>query len=104
MSTNQPGLSNTISAAVDVSAYCGIVAGEGGGVRHVAQLMPAGGRHVKDGTGVLARGTEPLDLDLTEWIEDFRMAYSRGESRAHYEAAVAAGQQPPIAEQEATTA
>jgi hypothetical protein len=96
MSTNQPGLAQTIGAAVDVSAYCGVIPAEtGGGVRHVAQLMPAGGRHVKDGTGALARGTEPIDLDLSQWIEDFRAAYSRSyETRAHHEAAVAAGQPP----------
>jgi hypothetical protein len=77
MSTNQPGLANTILAAVDVAAYCGLVAGEGGQIRYVAQLMPAGGRHVKDGTGVLANGTEPIELDLTAWIEKFRAAYAK---------------------------
>lgn len=76
MSTRKTGLSEKIGAAVDVSAYCGVLAAEDGSPRHVAQLVPAGGRHVKDGTGCLAAGNEPVDVDLTSWVERFRAAYA----------------------------
>jgi hypothetical protein len=81
MSTAKTGLAQNIQGAVDVSAYVGIVAGEDGSVRHVAQVIPAGGRHVKDGTGALANGTEPIGLDLTEWVRRFRTAYARSDGK-----------------------
>ena len=75
MSTNQPGLALTVESTVDVAAYCGVVPNEEGGARYVAQVVPAGGRHVKDGTGDLANGTEPIPLDLTAWLDTFHQAY-----------------------------
>lgn len=76
VSTSQTGLAQKVGAAVDVSAYCGIVPSEEGKApRHVAQLIPAGGRHVKDGTGCLAQGSEPIGLDLSAWVQTFHAAY-----------------------------
>jgi hypothetical protein len=76
MSTNQPGLALTVESTVDVAAYCGVVPNEEGGASYVAQVVPAGGRHVKDGTGYLANGTEPIPLDLSAWLETFHAAYA----------------------------
>lgn len=80
MSTNQPGLALTVESTVDVAAYCGVVPSENGGPRYVGQVVPAGGRHCKDGTGCLARGLEPIELNLEGWLEQFHSAYQIEES------------------------
>jgi hypothetical protein len=88
ISTNQPTLSQKIGGAVDVAAYCGVIPSEdGSGQSYVAQVVPGGGRHVKDGTGVLANGTEPIPTDLSAWCKFFRLAYKKPEAQQTQEVA-----------------
>lgn len=69
--TSKPTLAKKLMRPLDVVAYCGrLPAGEDDQrERYVAQLFARGGRHAKDRTGLLARGDEPVDLDLSAWVD-----------------------------------
>ena len=75
--TSKPGFSQKLMRKVAVVAYCGVV-GDGDERRGVAQMIAAGGRRCKDGTGALAGAEGFRDLDLTEWAQAIQAFYASG--------------------------
>lgn len=65
--TSKPTLSKELLRPMDVVGYCGRTKStDDEPARYVAQLVPGGGRHAKDRTGLLG---EFADLNLAHWIE-----------------------------------
>jgi hypothetical protein len=73
--TSKPGFSRKLMRLVAVVGFCGVM-GEGADRRGVAQLIEAGGRRCKDGTGALAGPEGFRDLDLTEWAQAITAFYA----------------------------
>jgi len=69
--TNNPALAAKLMALVDVIGYVGVVKEEGGGVKHVAQLINGRGRRGGTRWPILGHDRE---LDLAEWEATIRNA------------------------------
>jgi hypothetical protein len=73
--TSKPSFPRKLMRLVAVVGFCGVM-GEGADRRGVAQLIEAGGRRCKDGTGALAGVEGFRDLDLTEWAQAITAFYA----------------------------